>query len=429
MLTFLLTAGGSIALTIVTVYVLVGRSSGAQRNVGGWLNRQAVWNRQMSGASMGAHPRALPTGEFAPLGARRGLDGVGRTNQPNTRIRPGDLVEVEAPDAILRTLDAEGASDHLPFMPEMLEYCGKTFRVSRRAVLTCCAKEGSPRGFRTDDVVTLDGLRCTGAAHDGCQRGCLIFWREAWLRKVDEAPAIAPSTVAFGADAQLRARLKTKVGPTTYFCQATELANATNYLSRWQRVAKCFSGLRAGNFNARQISQSIGIWLVWKLRRIALHISPHRNHKPAALEAVNLQPGDWAKIKPIESIKETLNEKGQNQGLLFMPGMHLSCGEVHQVQGRIGKMIVDDTGQMRNLRNTVCLQGSVCACAYMGFGMSGCSRSELAFWREGWLQTMAAADVPVATKHITIIDGLHKFAVEWSGRISQIAADVTAWIW
>ena len=39
-------------------------------------------------------------------------------------FRPGDLVEVKSADEILATLDADGTLDHLPFMPEMVEFCG-----------------------------------------------------------------------------------------------------------------------------------------------------------------------------------------------------------------------------------------------------------------------------------------------------------------
>ena len=54
--------------------------------------------------------------------------------QRRAKLRCGDLVEVKAPDEIFQTLDAEGASDHLPFMPEMLEFCGRRFRVSQTGI-------------------------------------------------------------------------------------------------------------------------------------------------------------------------------------------------------------------------------------------------------------------------------------------------------
>ena len=93
---------------------------------------------------------------------------------------------MKSPDEILQTLDADGTLDHLPFMPEMVEFCGKRFQVSKRVLKTCYYSEKNSAGFRkfkTDDVVLLDGLRCSGAEHDGCQKACTIFWREAWLRK------------------------------------------------------------------------------------------------------------------------------------------------------------------------------------------------------------------------------------------------------
>src|SRR5690242_5565444 len=75
------------------------------------------------------------------------------------RLRPGDLVEVKTPDDILKTLDGEGSLDCLPFMPEMIECCGRRFRVSNRAVKVCfTGKNSSPRRFREDDVVLLDEL-------------------------------------------------------------------------------------------------------------------------------------------------------------------------------------------------------------------------------------------------------------------------------
>ncbi len=51
-------------------------------------------------------------------------------------LRAGDLVEVRSEDEILRTLDSRGTLDSLPFMPEMLPFCGKRFRVSKRADVT-----------------------------------------------------------------------------------------------------------------------------------------------------------------------------------------------------------------------------------------------------------------------------------------------------
>ena len=36
------------------------------------------------------------------------------------------------------------------------------------------------------DTVYLEDLRCDGSGHDGCQAGCRIYWKDAWLRRVDD---------------------------------------------------------------------------------------------------------------------------------------------------------------------------------------------------------------------------------------------------
>lgn len=52
-------------------------------------------------------------------------------------LKPGDWVEVKTPQDIAETLDAEGTLDWLSFMPEMVEFCGRRFRVLRQAFKTC----------------------------------------------------------------------------------------------------------------------------------------------------------------------------------------------------------------------------------------------------------------------------------------------------
>ena len=324
-------------------------------------------------------------------------------SERNARLWHGDLVEVKTPDEIVQTLDAEGALDHLPFMPEMLEFCGRRFRVSRQALTICFSGEGWRRGFKADDVVTLDGVRCSGDAHDGCQKACMIFWRDAWLRKVEDT-AVESQVNLRGMD-RLRARLKVSTGPKTYYCQASELSKATGSLSRSERLGRYLRGLRAGNFNAQQMAQSIGIWLFWTIRRIFLGVYARGRSESTPAESLNLQPGEWVEVKSMQSIIETLDERGHNRGLYFSPDMRLWCGRRCRVKGRLDNIIADGTGQMRQLRNTVCLEGSTCGCSYMGFGMGGCSRGELTYWREIWLRR---SDGPGDARTSPTLAPLHK---------------------
>src|SRR5215467_16267464 len=127
------------------------------------------------------------------------------------KLGAGDLVEVKSPNEILQTLDNDGTLGRLPFMPEMIQYCGQRFRVSLRAVKICWYGHGSGmRRFADEDVVLLEGVRCSGINHDGCQKACNIFWREAWLRKVDNSQTATLPPVK---SESLRDRLKTITGP------------------------------------------------------------------------------------------------------------------------------------------------------------------------------------------------------------------------
>ena len=298
------------------------------------------------------------------------------------RLRPGDLAEVRTPDEILKTLDAEGAVDSLPFMPEMVELCGRRFRVSSRAVNVCfTGKHSSPRRFRNNDVVLLEDLRCSGSAHDGCQKSCMIFWRDQWLRKVSESDA--PATVDVKGKQRLQSRLKTSTGPNTYYCQSSEILKATGHLSRRERYAVCITDVREGNCSALQMITRVGRFALWRMRLMLLG-DYRKGSSKAAGEVLKLQPGELVEIKSFQEIVETLDENACHRGLLFMRGMRRFCGQHSRVKDRIDRIIVDGTGQMRQLRDTVQLEGSLCGCAYQGLG--GCSRREINYWREIWLR-------------------------------------------
>jgi hypothetical protein len=304
-------------------------------------------------------------------------------NQTAAKLRPGDLVEVKSPDEILQTLDADGTLGQLPFMPEMIELCGKRFQVSKRVLKTCYYTKWGIAGYRkfkTEDVILLDRVRCSGAEHDGCQKSCMIFWREAWLRRA-EGTAIQ-SKVDLAGNERLRARLKTISSPKTYFCQASELLKATELQTRWDRVTRCFREVRAGNCSTFQMAHRIVSWIFWKTRWKLLGEYARGSSKPVPVESLHLQAGEWIEVNSMEGIRKTLNEAGCNRGLFFMPDMRKACGKQRRVERRVEKIIVDGTGQMRYLRDTVFLEGSHCGCVY---SLGGCPRNEFSYWREGWL--------------------------------------------
>ena len=52
-------------------------------------------------------------------------------------LKVGDVVEVRSRAEILATLDANGEHDNMPFMTEMLQYCGKRLTVGKVAHKAC----------------------------------------------------------------------------------------------------------------------------------------------------------------------------------------------------------------------------------------------------------------------------------------------------
>src|ERR1700688_1375978 len=101
------------------------------------------------------------------------------------KVCAGDWVEVLSKEDILRTLDKNGRLDGLPFMPQMFKYCGQRFRIYKHAYKTCDTVSGHYVGRSLQDGFHLN-LRCDGQAYGGCQAGCLIFWKEAWLRPIEQ---------------------------------------------------------------------------------------------------------------------------------------------------------------------------------------------------------------------------------------------------
>lgn len=304
-----------------------------------------------------------------------------------SRLRSGDVVIVRPPDEILSTLDANGTTADLPFMPEMVDSCGKLFRVSRRIEKTCVEGQLSRR-FGDNDVVLLEAQRCNGAAHDGCKRGCMIFWKESWLRRAEDGE----SNIEIKANARERllAQLKVRRDAAHYFCQSTELLKATEdfqgkYKPWMVRIAfrEVLNGDRSPLEMARILAQ--GVNTIIQRRRVgfaAFQLLPGPN-KRTPTESLGLKPGDWVRIKSEAEILKTLDGKSRNRGLTIARAMIQNCGKRFEVGENFDQMINERNGEMLSVKNTVTLKGLECHCAYK---LGGCPRGELQYWREIWLE-------------------------------------------
>jgi hypothetical protein len=176
-------------------------------------------------------------------------------------------------------------------------------------------------------------------------------------------------------------------GPETYFCQASELSHAAPELSRAQRFTKCFSEVSSGNCGSLEMAARVATWLFWRVRRMIFGPYGRGTSMATATATLRLVPGELVRIKSMASITASLNPSAYNRGLWFSPGMRELCGKTAKVERRIEKLIVDGTGEMRQVKNTVYLEDSMCSCSHVAFG--GCSRCEFNYWREIWLERPA----------------------------------------
>jgi hypothetical protein len=308
----------------------------------------------------------------------------------NIPLRAGDWVQIKSQIEIAETLDADGMLEGLPFMPEMLEFCGKPARVMRRAEKTCIEYPGGEyksREFVNNNVVLLDTPRCSGMDHDGCQRACLFFWKESWLRELEPQQIAAPAGCS--AMEELRAKLKTKASSSRYICQSTELNRATKALPRPRILLKCIYDVRSGSREILEMTRMV-LGPMWKKATVRI---PRRklagSLKKTPVGNLALQPGEMVTIKPAVEIAKTLDDQGRNRGLLCDYGMANYSGGKFRVRHRLERMISEATGEMRNVNATVVLDGLNCTCNNV---VGGCPRQDFMYWREIWLERINAPE-------------------------------------
>jgi hypothetical protein len=315
-------------------------------------------------------------------------------------LRAGDWVEVRSLDEILATLDGTQAVDGLPFMPEMVQYCGKRYRVSKSAHKTCDTVE-SYLIRRAEHVVHLENLRCDGQGHDGCQCGCLIYWKEAWLKRVDgghaaqtaNAAAIAPGLI----DPLRRA---TRVDDPAaseprYRCQSTDLVKFTSMVRRRERWDPrfYFKDLTSGNvtigefltYGARAMVNAFS--RKWFNRKFP-HIQGRVIGKTPAVD-LQLQVGELVQVRSKAEIEATISPEQRNRGLWFDIEMVSYCNTTARVLSRVNRIIDEKTGKMITLPNPcVILDGVVCT-GHNSVDRMFCPRAIYPYWREVWLKRVS----------------------------------------
>ena len=319
----------------------------------------------------------------------------------------GDWVEVREAKEIIETLDERGTMEFLPFMPEMLPFIGRRFQVFKRATKTCDTIDKT--GFRRmKNTVMLEGVRCAGIAHGGCQAGCLIFWKEAWLKKVPAVSIIASpvsqqrteSVQDEGAHVELtrRAQQATLVdsgaeaaAEPTYMCLITEMKKAS-FRMPWWDIRHYLEDVGCKNRTLWEVVRTLLIdifnWAQNKRGGVGFPAMDTGTLKKTPKVSLNLQPGDLVQIKGPEAITKTLDENGKTRGLRFDVGMFRYCGGQHRVVTRAIRLIDQKTGKMIHMKEEapcIVLEGAICHADYQKL----CPRSEYLFWREAWLDKVS----------------------------------------
>ena len=297
------------------------------------------------------------------------------------KIRPGDLVTVRSFPEISSTLDQSGAFEGLPFLPEMLKYCGRSFTVRRR--VNKLIQEGVGASMRRiKNVVLLDDTICDGKAHDECQRACFPLWKTAWLKPADGKSESAQNGERDAADVashEGEANL-----PIRKTCQVTELMKATTPLPLWD-PRRHYWDITSRTYKPKEhITYILGGIYRKTIKRLIGKIIKRKAAPtpPLIAERLDLQPGELVEVKSADEIRATLNQEGKTRGLFFMPGMWEYCGRRLRVIQPIERMMSEKTGEIRALSQTVILEGVTCN----GKAHGGCQRGCYVFWKDTWLR-------------------------------------------
>jgi hypothetical protein len=326
------------------------------------------------------------------------------------KLRIGELVEVRSESEILATLDEKGRLDALPFMPEMLQFCGKRFRVQKLAIKACDSISNTGM-YRMENAVHLEGTRCDGQAHGGCQATCQLYWKEAWLKRVEpDAPApveparaAAPGTGCTVAALMEATRAEPDAsGEERFSCQATEMPKAApTHISAWD-VRQYVRDVTSGNARPLPMLRSLLIMAFNKYQKVSKRFLPRpllinggRSFRfvsgtaqgKTPKEVLNLQPGELVEIKSKEEILQTLDSTGHNRGLRFDVEELKYCGTRARVLRRVDRIVDEGTGKMIRLPNDcVILKDVICPGDYHQY----CPRAIYPFWREIWLRRVTA---------------------------------------
>ncbi|MFC1661147.1 hypothetical protein ACFL3S_06795 [Gemmatimonadota bacterium] len=138
--------------------------------------------------------------------------------------------------------------------------------------------------------------------------------------------------------------------------------------------------------------------VIWrKLRRrqpdpCQLDMGPPVGGEPVA--TLDLQPGEWVRVKSLEEIRATLDSEERYDRLGFFTGVQERfCGQTFQVKKRVDRFFDERRYRMLKVRDVVLLDSVLCEPpADATNDWAGCQRSCFLFWKEAWLERVPGPD-------------------------------------
>ena len=226
---------------------------------------------------------------------------------------------------------------------------------------------------------------------------------DALLGKCTEADVLADTQKCLDDD-----------GEPSYACQATQIPAATKPLPWWE-WRQYVEDYTSGNVGLGRISKSflymayhqglvnlgigLGPLLRWMYDGFQSFLGglPYPRHSGkltpgmrTPIANLDLQPGEWVRVKSLEEILAACDGLNLNRGTRWDAELVPYCGGTYQVLKRVNKILNEKTGKLQELKTPcVILDSVVCQARYSECRLF-CPRSIYPFWREIWLERIAS---------------------------------------
>ena len=251
-------------------------------------------------------------------------------------------------------------------------------------------------------------MRCDGQAHGGCQAACLVYWKEAWLQRVEPAVsangngAAAPPRTQSGSSLPLLTAATRKVadrepGEERVRLPGDRAAARGAGSDPAMGLDQYVQDVRSTNARLLTVLRSVAVGTFNEYQELSVKLLPRwlRIHqgkrfpfldgaqRRTPTETLDLQPGELVRIRSKDEIVKTLDAGNRNRGMKFDAEMLRYCGRQARVVGRVERIIDEPSGRMMELKNPcIVLEDVICLGDYHRL----CPRGTYPYWREIWLE-------------------------------------------